>query len=335
MGTRNPIYDVMKGIGIILVLIGHIPPGNVLFHIIYSFHMPLFFIVAGFFASTAKIDFGILRKYASRLLLPVLATMLLVIILSPLHYFTDGNLHYSIAQILSLFWAGDALPTQFGSLSLDSLWFLVALFWAKCLFHVLGRIVEKSCLTHKDEVLLALCFVFSFGAVTLHRIIPYTPWGMLKGLSAVLFLAMGWYVQRHRLPVFILINCLICWLLALRFGSLNMVNYTYKIYLLDVFGAAGATWLVYLLSRVIHRYASRISKILQWFGVNSLLILCVNTMDRKTYLVRAVKGILNVHPLGLYNTMIHYSIELLLVVILIHIPFSKQLFKAKGWLDLA
>ena len=141
MGTRNPIYDVMKGIGIILVLIGHIPPGNGLFHIIYSFHMPLFFIVAGFFASTAKIDFGMLKKYASRLLLPVLATMLLVIILSPLHYFTDGNLHYSIAQILSLFWAGDALPTRFGPFLLHCFGQSVySMFWGEQLKDLVSRI---------------------------------------------------------------------------------------------------------------------------------------------------------------------------------------------------
>lgn len=335
MSTRNPIYDVMKGIGIILVLIGHIPPGDGLFHFIYSFHMPLFFIVAGFFASTAKMDFGVLRKYASRLLLPVLATMILVIILSPLHYYTDRSFNYSIAQVLSLLWAGDALPTRFGTLSLDSMWFLVALFWAKCLFQGLGYIVDNLSPRHQDEVFIILCFVVSFGAVALHKIIPYTPWGILKGLSAIWFLAVGWFIKRHQFPVFILIASSVCWLFALKFGSLNMASYSYRIYPLDVVGAVGATWLVYLLSRVIHRYAPWVSKLLQWLGVNSLLILCVNTLDRKTYLVRAVKELLNIHPLGFYNTMVHYSIELLLVVFLIYLPFSKRLYKARRWREIA
>ena len=329
MSTRNPVYDIMKGIGIILVLIGHIPPGERLFHVIYSFHMPLFFIVAGFFASTVKMDFDVLKKYASRLLFPVLATMTLVVMLSPLHYYSDGNFNYLIAQGLSLIWAGDALPTRFGVLSLDSLWFLVALFWAKCLFQSLGYIVNKSFTRYQDELLIALCFVVSSGAIALHKIIPYVPWGVLKGMSAVWFFAVGWYIKRHRLPVFVFIACSLCWLLSLRFGSLNMVSYTYKVYPLEVFGAIGATWLVYLLSKVIHRYASWASRIFQWFGINSLLFLCVNALDRKTYLVRAIKEILNVHPTGLYNTMIHYSIELLLVIVFIYIPFSNRLFKAK------
>ena len=328
MSTRNPIFDIMKGIGIILMLIGHIPPRDGLFHFIYSFHMPLFFIVAGLFASTAKMDTDVLKKYASRLLLPVLATMLFVIILSPLHFYIDRNFNYSISQVLSLFWAGDALPTRYGTLSLNSMWFLVALFWAKCIFQCMGHIMEKCVPLHRDELLLSLCFTVSFGAFALHKVIPYTPWGILKGLSAIWFLAVGWYMKRHRPPIIILIACSICWLLALRFGSLNMVNFTYRIYPLDVVGAVGATWLVYLLSCVIHKYAFGVSKVLQWFGLNSLLILCINTLDRKTYLVRVAKGIFGLHLSGPYNTLFHYSIEMILVILVINIPVLKQLFKA-------
>lgn len=57
---RDIFFDIAKGIGIILVVIGHCIPdastGNIsdtflksIFRIIYSFHMPLFFFVAGIF----------------------------------------------------------------------------------------------------------------------------------------------------------------------------------------------------------------------------------------------------------------------------------------------
>ena len=335
MANRNPVYDIMKGIGIILMLIGHIPPGQRLFHFIYSFHMPLFFIVAGFFASTSKLDCGVLKKYASRLLLPVLVTMAFIIILAPLRYFMDGNLNYTIAQVLSLLWAGDALPTRFGLLSLEAMWFLVALFWAKCLFQGFGCLVNKSFARYQDEILLVFSFAVSSGAIFLHKFIPFVPWGLMKGLSAVWFLAMGWYSKRHPLPVYVWIVFVICWLLALRFGSLDMSTYTYKTYPLDALGAVGATWLVYLLCKLIQNHTSLTSKLLRWFGMNSLLILCVNTLDRRSFLVRAVKGILNVHPSGLvYNTLIHYSIGLALVIAGVYIPYTNRLFGAVRWRDL-
>lgn len=39
--------DIFKGIGIILVAIGHIYHNSIIFNWIYSFHMPLFFFAAG------------------------------------------------------------------------------------------------------------------------------------------------------------------------------------------------------------------------------------------------------------------------------------------------
>ena len=62
---RNPIFDTMKGIGILLVIIGHQDGVPVpLKHFIYAFHMPLFFILAGCFYKPKDItkqlfsDFG-------------------------------------------------------------------------------------------------------------------------------------------------------------------------------------------------------------------------------------------------------------------------------------
>lgn len=204
-------------------------------------------------------DYSVLKKYASRLLLPALVTMVCIIVLSPLHYLTDGNFNYTVAQVLSLFWAGDALPTRFGLLSLEAIWFLVALFWAKCFFQGTGYLVNKSFPSHQDEILLAICFAISSGAVFLHKFIPYVPWGLMRGLSAVWFFTMGWYSRRHPLPVFVWIVFILCWLISLRIGSLDMSTYSYRTYPLEVFGAVGATWLIYLLSKVIQNHTHLIS----------------------------------------------------------------------------
>ena len=49
MSERKKYIDIAKGIGILLVLIGHIDWGNyILTNTIYSFHMPLFMMVSGY-----------------------------------------------------------------------------------------------------------------------------------------------------------------------------------------------------------------------------------------------------------------------------------------------
>lgn len=39
--------DIMRGIGIILVVIGHMGINSAIFRFIYAFHMPLFFFISG------------------------------------------------------------------------------------------------------------------------------------------------------------------------------------------------------------------------------------------------------------------------------------------------
>ena len=45
--SRLSWLDILKGIGIILVAVGHIYLNEKINHWIYSFHMPLFFLAAG------------------------------------------------------------------------------------------------------------------------------------------------------------------------------------------------------------------------------------------------------------------------------------------------
>lgn len=48
MKKCEPWIDVLKGIGIILVVIGHISLDNGMSNWIYTFHMPMFFALSGY-----------------------------------------------------------------------------------------------------------------------------------------------------------------------------------------------------------------------------------------------------------------------------------------------
>ena len=55
---RDITFDMMKGIGILLMLIGHVWAAYIpyIHKVIYSFHMPLFLIVAGYFSKPYSSD---------------------------------------------------------------------------------------------------------------------------------------------------------------------------------------------------------------------------------------------------------------------------------------
>lgn len=68
--------DIMKGIGIITVIIGHTYTPFGLNYIIYSFHMPLFFLISGYFWKERETG-EILKRGLKNYIKPYLLTVLL------------------------------------------------------------------------------------------------------------------------------------------------------------------------------------------------------------------------------------------------------------------
>lgn len=73
---RNPVFDIMKGIGILLVMLGHIPETayvNIgilsadsiywfVQHVFPPFKMPMFFLLAGYFTKPYEKSRGGIRS---------------------------------------------------------------------------------------------------------------------------------------------------------------------------------------------------------------------------------------------------------------------------------
>ena len=53
---RNIVLSVVKGIAIILMVVGHAEAPDFLTRWIYTFHMPVFFIAAGYFFSRRYLE---------------------------------------------------------------------------------------------------------------------------------------------------------------------------------------------------------------------------------------------------------------------------------------
>lgn len=60
--NRIVSFDILKGVGILLVILGHIEIPYMLKIVIYSFHMPLFFFVSGCFLSFNQLERVYLKK---------------------------------------------------------------------------------------------------------------------------------------------------------------------------------------------------------------------------------------------------------------------------------
>lgn len=152
--NRLEYVDVMRGIAITLVVVGHliqfngISTDNPVFEFIYSFHMPLFFAISGYITQkVTKICSWqkyvlFLKKKTMAIALPFLVWTLFV-----------GN------YILRDHWRVVSLDQMLQSLLHPGLWFLKSLFFILIVFGLFDLIQNKINAKGTIIRLLSSCFV--------------------------------------------------------------------------------------------------------------------------------------------------------------------------------
>lgn len=134
---RDDHIDVIKGIGIILVVFGHnwivLKEKGELFQAIYSFHMPLFFFIAGIFLHPKINFFDLIKNKANAILKPYASVCLVV-----------GLVYLLTATPLSIQgWLG-ILYAEGQTLVWPWMWFLPSLFVSSITASLLIRALPPS-----------------------------------------------------------------------------------------------------------------------------------------------------------------------------------------------
>ena len=271
MNARYTEFDIMKGIGILLMIIGHLTP--YLTNVIFSFHMPMFFIISGYFFKPTPISSRI--KYdLRRLIIPYIFTCTIIIAFYLVLSISQQKDLMSNIITAALYGSGTTQPSIFFSdiPMIGAIWFLPAMFWCRNAYNILFQ---------KSKHTLITSFVISILAILLHRLISL-PMAINQGLTALLFYAIGVKAREIGAPGSIkkTYSCLlICaWVLAFTTSSLSMVKCTYKFLPLDILGAIGGTIVVYYISLFI-KNIKPVSSILTYIGINSLTFLCIHLID--------------------------------------------------------
>jgi fucose 4-O-acetylase-like acetyltransferase len=113
--------DVVRGLGILLVVLGHLETGFPE-RIIYAFHMPLFFFLSGYVHKVQNKYGTFLQKRAIHLLVPYVVFLLLLAPLE-LHHASHGGKEAIKKAVLDMVWGGDHLRGDYGVF-----WFVTCLF---------------------------------------------------------------------------------------------------------------------------------------------------------------------------------------------------------------
>ena len=153
VNTRIRYFDVAKGLTILCVILSHsaieaqsVAPShiaNTIISVCFSFHMPLFFILSGYFMHLER-DFR-WAKEAKQLLCTYLLTSAAVL----LGVTCVATIDHGTRKDVLRQW-GDAVLYGSGDISdltlwpvqlrIGAIWFLLSLFWAHLLLHIFARL---------------------------------------------------------------------------------------------------------------------------------------------------------------------------------------------------
>lgn len=136
---RDLSIDILKGIGIILVICAHvntIPFDYPLKKAIYAFHMPLFFIISGYFYRKKNIAKNF-KKDIRRLVIPLVISLSICSLLAIPLLFDEGVSSF-LSKIFGLWTLINPGPV----------WFLASLFICKNIYNILDNVVDNNIYTN-------------------------------------------------------------------------------------------------------------------------------------------------------------------------------------------
>ena len=134
--------DLLKGFGIVLMIMGHIGFGKAFDTWIHSFHMPIFFVISGFLWKKRNISFkDFFKRKASSLLIPYcFFSIFHLIVWTILQLLKNHFIEFSsvVSTLFHIFIINtDGMPIC------GALWFLTALFFVEVIYFFIDRIRNK------------------------------------------------------------------------------------------------------------------------------------------------------------------------------------------------
>ena len=298
--TRQRItyFDVAKAIAILAVVWGHfLYP--IMLQEVYIFHVPLFFVISGFFISKKKNTLTFIKNKEKQLLIPYILTgagMLVVLSIKLLIQnasFSEGKNAF-MERVLAILY-GSGSPYDCGVFSVKAagpIWYLLALFF--------GIIIVRLCVNFKWGFIPIIICVAT-GYITSKLV--WMPLSLQAGMVDSGYIYTGYLLKcastyvKDRIPkdnvkkikVFeyileavIMTGCFVGIYFYLKSYPLDLILLSSNVFpngVVDVFITFAGAIGVLLFCKLILDNIPGIKHALIYIGKNTLLIMCFHSID--------------------------------------------------------
>lgn len=325
MKERITFLDAAKALAIALVILGHCDAASIPYlpRIIWSFHMPLFFLISGMFLRSRPTGEA-LRKYARAYLVPYFLVSLFGIGMEA--FIRPGLVEDCI---LAMVWGSHDIPAHYFGLghriSCGPQWFLFALFSGCMIFNFVSRISD----TFRRWLTTVVIAVLGIVIGRLHPL----PFSICHGAFASLYLMVGSEIRRLdlieefcALPKMMMGLCVVAWLALVGFhdGVFDMGSM--------LSGGFSTIVISVVASLVVLSVVRKIPWDGGWMGRSTLAILCGHSLILSHLIPMCGRGALDFTSIRIVNFLIalviNFAGALLLALILQHLPVIGRFFCA-------
>lgn len=274
--------DVVKGMAVPLIILGHTAQSQTLITYIYSFHMPLFFLLSGYTSRRAT-DWKTYGKHIWKNFCYLIVPCILVQfgIESVEFWMKMGSIQLLpwakvTGTFYRLFW-GCAWGWAGGFPTVGMLWFFITMFWSKVIWEGIGLLFPK-----KDT---AICMLVSLIGINI-GFDHYLPQNLDIAMMVVLYYCVGNIARQYqeietikglKMPVFWVALCF--WVYCAQQGIyIELAIESYPGVAMAILESICGSYVFIVLAQEIAENQI-CKKTCSFFGRHTLLIVCVHHMD--------------------------------------------------------
>lgn len=310
--------DILRGLAMFLVVYGHTSKSTEIKHIIYSFHMPLFFIISGMANVFQKEDLSFkdfLKKKIKSLIIPY---FLLNLVLLPLSYY-NGSIGAIKQFTIPEFLLGILYSNNLGCYDSPSnaTWFITTLFLVELLFYFLKKVLK----TDKDLMYGVGIIGLAGYANSVAKWQYDGPWHIQVVLTAIVLYYIGYIFMKNIEKIKNILNTktkiIFTSVLLSGIGLYCAITNTRVSMTADKYGSIlyfyiAALSFSFAMALVCMRFLDRDLKIINYIGKNTLLWIAIQIP-----IIRLMQ-----HLFPIFEARERYTLLLAVIVYFAIIPIS-------------
>lgn len=303
MEKRENWIDVLKGVGIIFVIIGHVSLSSEFSRWIYTFHMPLFFILSGFLWS----------RSSERITIKEFCVKRIKSILWPYVFFRI---------LLIIYWC--IVESHFRHLDIGPIWFLIVLFFAEItafLFLNTKRSILKSMSIVMGAILVLYIFRIcnidnnNIGA-WLMRCMDGFMWYTVGHLVGIMDIESK--ISNKRVLKIVLMLVLLCISLIISRinGNVSIWSNSFGNYIWFIIGGVvGTLFIACVCKEVLSK-----NKLLEYYGRNTITILATHEPIKRVILkiIEVISSKVNLN-ITIAIVQSNFGLSMIVVIIILFI----------------